>query len=141
MSADITINDNTAQTLRDLADAIEAGLEAIGQQAASHAKTTITQAGRVDTGALRNSVESLVEPGEKAVYIGTNIEYAIYHEYGTGIYTDGGGGRQTPWVYQDAGGNWHRTRGIKPIHFLKNAASGHKAEYVDIMEQALKQGR
>jgi hypothetical protein len=76
--------------------------------------------------------------GEKAVYVGTNNEYAVYNELGTGIYTDGGGGRQTPWRYQDAKGNWHTTQGMKPIHFLKNAATEHSAEYRKKFEEYLK---
>ena len=86
--------------------------------------------------ALRNSMNHLVQ-GEDC-YVGTNQEYAIYHEFGTGIYCEGGGGRQTPWTYQDAHGEWHRTRGLRPIHFLKNAIAEHTSEYQQIIEQQLK---
>lgn len=134
----VEINDFTEEVLAALNQQMEAGLEAVGQQAVSHAKSNITKAGRVDTGALRNSITSRVSMAEKAVYVGTNNEYAVYHEMGTGIYTDGGGGRQTPWVYFDAKGKAHRTRGIKPIHFLKNAATEHSEEYRRIFEQHLK---
>lgn len=134
----VEINDFTEEVLAALNRQTEAGLEAVGQQAVSHAKSNITKAGRVDTGALRNSITSRTSVAEKAVYVGTNNEYAVYHEMGTGIYTDGGGGRQTPWVYFDAKGKAHRTRGIKPIHFLKNAAQDHSEEYRRIFEQHLK---
>ena len=88
---------------------------------------------------MRNSITHEVETGEKAVYVGTNISYAAFHELGTGIHAEGGGGRKTPWAYQDARGNWHNTSGIKPIHFLKRAAQGHGPEYTKIMEQSLKE--
>lgn len=114
-----------------LQDAVEAALEAMGQQAVSYAKSNITEAGRVDTGAMRNSVSHAVATAENAVYVGTNNEYAIFHELGTGIYLEGGGGRQTPWAYQDAKGEWHRTRGLKPIHFLKNAVQDH----IEVLQQ------
>lgn len=134
----VEINDFTEDVLAALNRQTEAALEAVGQQAVSHAKSNITKAGRVDTGALRNSITHRTSVAEKAVYVGTNNEYAVYHEMGTGIYTDGGGGRQTPWVYFDAKGKAHRTRGIKPIHFLKNAAQDHSEEYRRIFEQYLK---
>jgi HK97 gp10 family phage protein len=137
--ADVRFIDNSDEAIEAMKTAVEAALEAVGQQAVSHAKQNITEAGRVDTGALRNSVNSLVVMDEEAVYVGTNQEYAIYNELGTGVYLDGGGGRQTPWSYQDAKGNWHRTRGMRPIHFLKNAAQDHADEYIQIAEQTIKQ--
>lgn len=63
----------------------------------------------VDTGQLRQSITHEVE-GNTGV-IGTNVEYAPYVEYGTGIYAKDGNGRQTPWSYKDSKGNWHRTVG------------------------------
>jgi HK97 gp10 family phage protein len=136
MAADVQFTDNAPQVLQELATKIEAALEACGNQAVSHAKQNITSASRVDTGALRNSMNHLVQ-GEEC-YVGTNQEYAIYNEFGTGIYCDEGVGRQTPWSYQDAHGDWHTTRGMKPIHFLKNAIADHTGEYKQIIEQQLK---
>jgi len=137
MAVDFEITaDNSAEVLRELEIRAQAALEACGNQAVSHAKSNITAAGRVDTGAMRNSMTHQVE--EDTCYVGTNNEYAIYHEYGTGIYLEGGGGRQTPWVYVDAKGVGHRTRGIKPIHFLKNAIQNNIDEYKAIIEQQLK---
>lgn len=123
--------DNTKEILEQLKANTEAALEACGIQAVGHAVDNITTAGRVDTGALRNSINHKVV--EDTCYIGTNQEYAMYNEIGTGIYTEGGGGRQTPWAYQDAKGNWHRTRGMRPIHFLKNAVANNISEYKEII--------
>lgn len=86
----------------------------------------------VDTGNLRNSITHEVVDDEHAVYIGTNNEYAAYVELGTGIYAEGGGGRPTPWVYQDAEGNWYYTHGQKPQPFLKPAVTGHTDKYHEI---------
>lgn len=132
------IKDNSKAFLDAKNDAIERALEEIGQQAESYAKINITKAGRVDTGDMRNSVAHTVK-GE-SVYIGTNIEYAVYNEIGTGIYLDPqyGQGRQDPWVWFDDKGRAHRTRGMKPIHFLKNAAANHTDEYKRIAEEYLK---
>ena len=136
MAVDVQFTDNSPQVLQDLKSKIEAALEAVGNQAVSHAKQNITAASRVDTGAMRNSMNHLVQGND--CYVGTNQEYAIYHEFGTGIYCEGGGGRQTPWTYQDSHGEWHRTRGLRPIHFLKNAIAEHTSEYQQIIEQQLR---
>ena len=129
--------DHSDEVNRQLDSAIEAALEAIWNQAVSHAKNNITEAGRVDTGALRNSISHHVEESEKAVYVGTNVEYAIYNEFGTGIYAEGGRGRKTPWSYVDAKGQGHYTHGMRPIHFLKRAAQDHAKEYISIAESIL----
>ena len=120
-------------------EAVEAALEAVGLQAEGYAKANITAAGRVDTGELRNSVTHQVEGSEQAVYIGSDLEYAIYNEVGTGIYAEGGGGRTDPWVYVDDKGVGHWTVGMKPIHFLKDAAADHGDEYMQIAESVLKE--
>ena len=120
-------------------EAVEAALEAVGLQAEGYAKVNITAAGRVDTGELRNSVTHQVEESEQAVYIGSNLEYAIYNEVGTGIYAEGGGGRKDPWVYVDDKGVGHWTVGMKPIHFLKDAAADHGDEYRQIAEAVMKE--
>ena len=135
MAVGFEIQDNSDKFLSALETQTEAALEAIGNQAVSHAKSNITEASRVDTGAMRNSMTHQVDGHD--CYVGTNNSYAIYHELGTGIYLEGGGGRQTPWSYKDSKGNWHRTRGIKPIHFLKNAVANHVDEYKKIIEQIL----
>lgn len=92
----------------------------------------------VDTGNLRNSITHEVVDDEHAVYIGTNNEYAAYVELGTGIYAEGGGGRPTPWAYQDASGNWHWTRGNRAQPYLKPAVADHADKYRAIIEAALK---
>ena len=55
-----------------------------------------------------------VAPGKKGdgVYIGTNVEYAIFVENGA--------------------------RGRKAVHFLQDAATGHTAEYKKLMEESMK---
>ena len=134
----VEVIDNSAEFIAAKDEAIAAALEAIGNQAVSHAQSNITAAGRVDTGAMRNSVDHLAKPDEETVYVGTNNEYAPYHELGTGIYAEGGPGRQTPWFYVDAKGQGHRTRGLKAIHFLKNAVQDHMDEFKVIAKQYLK---
>ncbi len=111
-------------------------LEKVGLTAEKHAKDNLTKFPRVDTGWLRNSISHV--SGEGAAYIGTNVDYAVYVEVGTGIYASDGRGRKTPWVYMDDEGNYHVTRGMEASHFLKNAAEGHKDEYRQIIKNEFK---
>lgn len=127
------VENNKDEILGSLEDAIERALEAMGMQAENHVKMYETA---VDTGTLRNSITHTLE-SKDTVAIGTNVEYAPYVEYGTGIYAESGG-RKTPWVYKDDKGKWHRTVGQKPIHFLRDGIMNHLGEYAKIAEQALK---
>ena len=135
---DIRMDDHSEEVLAILKDQILLGMEAVGQEAEGNAKDNLTAFPRVDTGRLRNSVSHAVEGEEQAVYIGTNVEYGVYVEYGTGKYADNGQGRQTPWAYKDAKGVWHWTAGMKPSHFLRNSVADHGDRYKAILEAALK---
>jgi len=128
------IIDNTDLVRNATDDAIEKALEEIGITAEAYAKLIATQKHIVDTGRLRNSITHAVNMDEKAVYIGTNVEYAPYVELGTGKYVQGG--RQTPWKYKDEKG-WHVTSGMPPRPFLKPAATEHVDEYKDMFKKSL----
>lgn len=84
------------------------------------AKQILTENGTIGTGELRNSITHQVV-GDVG-YIGTNLHYAPYVEYGTGLFAAGGNGRtDVPWVYCDAEGKFHSTSGQKPQPFLEPA--------------------
>lgn len=133
----VEIHDNSKEVSAAIKEALLRGLEKIGLVAEAYAKKLCP----VDTGNLRNSITHVVDEQEAAAIIGTNNEYAPYVELGTGIYAEGGGGRPTPWVYQDAKGNWHYTHGNKPQPFLKPAVQDHKDQYRQILEDELKNGQ
>ena len=125
----VKITDNTEEFKDAFREALQRGLEKVGLTAEGYAK----QLAPVDTGNLRNSITHKIA-GEE-VYIGTNVEYAPYVELGTGKYVPGG--RPTPWVYQDANGNWHKTDGAKPQPFLRPAAADHAQQYQNIIKDEL----
>ena len=127
----VVFNDYSADVLNEFHDAVLRALERCGEQAEGYAKDLAP----VDTGNLRNSISHKVDDGEPAVYIGSNTSYAPYVELATGIYADGG--RPTPWVYQDANGNWHWTRGNKAQPFLKPAVADHPQTYSNIIKDEL----
>ena len=92
----------------------------------------------VDTGQLRASITHEVE-GQTGI-VGTNVEYAPYVEYGTGIYARDGNGRQTPWSYQRADGKWITTKGQKPQAFLEPALLENENEIKRLFKEAIKEG-
>lgn len=96
--ADYKLNINTDKVLKDFDEACLHALERIGMQAVGYMIDLVS----VDTGDLKNSITHQVKADENAVYIGTNKEYGIYVEMGTGMYYPGG--RKEPWAYQDGKG-------------------------------------
>lgn len=134
----ITINDNSANISAAIKEAVDRALERIGLEAEGNAVDKITDNDSVDTGNLRNSITHKVDAAADKVYVGTDVEYGVYVELGTGIHAEGGG-RPTPWVYQDSNGDWHRTSGQEPKPFLRPAAKKHKQTYANILEDELQQ--
>ena len=170
-SLEFTLLDHSDEVLRARESQIEAALEGVGNNAVTYAKQNIDAAiprngasWYHSSGALQNSIDHRVVKGEKAVYVGTNLDYAVYNEMGTGKYATGGGGRQGWWgfvpgssgggklkgkryteeearrivaILKSKGLDAHMTQGIKPIHFLKKAAADHIEEYKGIIKQEL----
>mgnify|MGYP000172936185 CR=1 FL=1 len=119
----ITLEDHSAEVLEALDAAVGRALEKCGLVAEGHAKKLCP----VDTGNLRNSITHMVNDGEKAAYIGTNSEYAVYVECGTGRLLPR---RQTtPWTYQDENGDWHLTHGQRAKPYIKPAVADHVDQY------------
>lgn len=88
---------------------VPAALEAIGFECETYAQKDSP----VDTGRLRSSITHKVINSEKSVYVGTNVEYAVYQEYG----------------------DYNHTTGKK--HFLRDAAANHKDHYLEILKASL----
>lgn len=137
--ASFEITDNSGKFLQELEQKKEKILEEWGLLAEGYAKANLTSFPRVDTGALRNSVSHTAQGDDE--YIGSNISYAPYVEYGTGPYAEGDrpGRTDVPWLYKsEKDGKWHLSYGMKASHFLKNAIADHVDDYKQILEQELK---
>lgn len=88
---EISLTDNSDLIKDAMEDQVEQALTAVGITAENNAKREITRAvydtpespSYVRTGRLRNSLTHSVEMNEKAVYIGSAVEYAAYVELGT----------------------------------------------------------
>lgn len=115
--------DNTDAVLKALKDKLPIALGAVGAEATRYAVLDCP----VDTGRLQTSIawatskesgggssKPQAKPEDNVVYIGTNVEYAVYVEYG----------------------DYSHTSGKK--HYLRDAAANHKDHYMAILEAALK---
>lgn len=122
---DVRIESHIDEFTEEMKQKVEAFLEAIGQTAASAAADIPNFP--VDTGRMKNSINwatheaqgsgdaPLTTPEEMSVYIGTNVEYAPYHELGT-------------------------SRGIPARHFIQYGAqsnwnNGLKSQLEQILKQ------
>lgn len=131
-SMHIEITDNSGKVKEELEAAVLRALEKCGLTAEGYAK----QLCPVDTGNLRNSITHQVDEQEQSAIIGTPSEYAVYVEFGTGKYVPGG--RPTPWVYQDAKGQFHLTHGQRAQPYLKPSVADHVSTYKTIIQDELK---
>ena len=102
--SDIKFTDNSDEVLRAMESAKKTALEAIGLVAETYAKKETP----VDTGRLRNSITHTVK--SDAAYIGTNVEYAPFVEFGSSR--------------------------NKAHHMLKKAATEHSDEYKGLIRKA-----
>lgn len=116
----INFKDNSDKAIRELQDAVYIGVtkasEIVETQAALNAP--------VDTGKLGQSINNMVEGARTNTvtgHIGTNTEYAIFVEKGTGEFSTNGQGRKTAWSYQKPNGEWVTTTGQKAQPFLEPA--------------------
>lgn len=127
----IDLTDNSGLVREELEAACLRALEECGLTAEAYAKL-LCEGFKHPTGNLRNSITHQVDISELLCRIGSASEYATYVELGTGIYYPGG--RQDPWVYQDAHGNWHLTHGQRAQPYLKPAVADHVPEYKAMIE-------
>ncbi|ATC61770.1 MULTISPECIES: HK97-gp10 family putative phage morphogenesis protein [Pseudolactococcus] len=75
----------------------------------------------VATSRLKQSIDYIVDDDELVGYVGTNVDYAIYVEFGTGEFAENGNGRKGGWMYKDPSGEWFFTWGIEPQPYLRPA--------------------
>lgn len=103
---------NARQIASAMNDAMAAALEEIGLSAERFAKAETP----VDTGRLRNSMTHALEMDEKAVYVGTNVEYGPYIELGTSRPKREG------------------------VHMLEHAAANHAEYYRGVLKRHMQGG-
>lgn len=117
-----TVSDNSSEIISAMKEQMETALMAVGAEAEGYAKGDCP----VDTGRLRNSINWATNmnsgtgddapqgnPEKGTVYIGTNVEYAVYVEYGD------------------------QNHKVGKKHFLRDAMANHGDHYKEILRAAL----
>ena len=116
--AKIKFEDFSKDCIDKLTEAGLRFLEEAGGEVESGAKNRV----RVDTGWTKRNYEHHVDKAAMCCYVGSNVENAIWEEFGTGRYAEEGNGRQTPWAYEDPKtGEVRWTRGKKPMRPLRGS--------------------
>lgn len=118
-------NDNTKAILKATDEAIYNALDIIGNKAADYAAALAP----VKSSNLKQNIESRVVMDEKAVYVGTAVEYAPYVEFGH---------HQQVGRYVPAIGKRLVREFVPAKPFLKPAIQNHLDEYKHILESELK---
>ena len=114
--------DDLFKLANDLEKLSKSAKQTIEKEVSKNSKLIQAQAkalAPVDTGNLRNNITTQTEwNGNTCVgKVSCDVEYAPYVEFGTGIYSTLGMGRQTPWVYKSKDG-FKYTQGQQPQPFL-----------------------
>ena len=126
--------DNSAAVKRELERAVIRGLIKVAMLVESQAVLLVP----VNTGGLRNSIGYKVNESELVAYVGTNCEYAIYVEYGTGEFAENGNGRKGGWLYKTPDGEVHFTYGMEPRPYLRPAFRQNQKAIRDILADCLR---
>lgn len=129
---EIILKDNSGEILKELKANLTTALTECGMFAQDRAAALTP----VKTNWLRGSITNRVV--DNTVFIGTDVDYGVYVEFGTGKYASNGNGRPTPWFYYDDDGVGHWTAGMKPHHMLKRAVADYVGEYEKIIKRHLK---
>ncbi|MBE6056796.1 HK97-gp10 family putative phage morphogenesis protein [Clostridium sp.] len=95
----------------------------------------------VDTSNLKTSIDHKIQVSKLEAYIGTNCDYAIYVEFGTGEFAENGQGRKGGWVYINTEGKAVFTRGMKPQPYLRPAYRANKEALRQLLNKYLREIR
>jgi HK97 gp10 family phage protein len=129
--------DSLLDMFDDAADVVE--LEKAVGKACALVERSAKQKAPKGSGDLRRSITSeVVIEGDQIVgTVFTPLEYAPYVEYGTGLFAEGGNGRQdVPWCYKDDEGEWHSTSGMKPHPYMRPALEENREKILRLLEGA-----
>lgn len=131
----VQFTDNSIQVKAAMDDAVYQWLETSADEIQSHTQRHTP----IDTGQLKGSWSHNVDESKAEATIGSPLENAIWTELGTGEFALEGKGRKGGWRYQDDKGEWHFTKGKKPVRMLHNAFTAKKAAIIRRAEQIFKE--
>lgn len=132
--ADVQFTDNTINVEAAISELSVAFLyEAVAELQSQTARNS-----RVKTGQTKGSWETRVDENYLEGIVGSNLENAIWEEFGTGEYALNDDGRKGGWFYVDEMGVGHFTHGKKPNRALHNAFEEKKSVIIKIAQEKLK---
>lgn len=162
MGSNFKFDGNTMKVLNAMDDKVQAVLE----ECAGELESQVKRNSRVDTGNTKNRgwQHKVTKDGDEHVaFIGSNLENAIWEEFGTGVHAvkenGGKGGRQTPWyvpvegyagkkkptyngkviiIHGENGKDYYKTNGKKPSRAFWNAYSSMKNKIIKRIQNQLK---
>lgn len=117
----IVFEDNSLKLKTQLTDGLSAFMEEVGQEIQSQTVRNSKKRTGNTAGSYDHIVRESFLAGEIEVQVGSDMENAIWEEYGTGEYALHGDGRKGGWVYQDVKGDFHHTYGKQPRQPLTKA--------------------
>lgn len=136
MAKDVEFIDNRMKVEAALNEAVIAFLHEAAGEMESQTKRNQT---RVDTGQTKNAWTYHVDESKGEAVIGNPLENAIWEEYGTGEYAYNGNGRKGGWTYMDEEGNFHHTKGKKPLRAFHKAFIETKGKIIKRLGEILNQ--
>ena len=130
----VEFQDFSIQVKGKISDRVNAALEECAGELESQTKRN----SRVATGRTKNSFRHVVDDETHTAYIGSDLENAIWEEFGTGEHALNGDGRKGGWRYKDEKGEWHYTTGKKPSRAFWRAYTSLKTAIVRRLESAMR---
>lgn len=133
---DFEIETNVDGVTKVIMQAAERALEA----ASIHMVGEVKDRAPVESGELRRSISRTIDNsgGKLVAKVGSNLQYAVYQEFGTGEFAENGAGRKGGWVYEGPDGKVYFTRGSKPKKFLRDAFRANKKNIKSIINAEMR---
>lgn len=147
--ADIEFIDNSVVVKRQLNDAIGKFLI----EASSELVSQVARNSRVDQGQLKGSWKANIDESTNTATIGSELENAIWEEFGTGEYALNGDGRKGGWYVPEGklsanakgkmqkrvikGKVYYFTRGKTPSRAFWKAYTSNKTKIIKRLEQVI----
>lgn len=109
---------------------ISTGMGAVSKKVLDDVRENLLRQNAKDTGQLLNSYK--IVQTEDGFEIGSDLDYSLYVEFGTGVYAEDGKGVTTPWAYKADDGTWRATNGMRPRPHIRPAFEDN-AEEIEMM--------
>ena len=126
---------NIPKAKKNIKRSISTGMDAVSKKVLDDVKDNLLRQGAKDTGQLLNSYK--IVQTEDGFEIGSDLDYSLYVEFGTGVYAEDGKGVTTPWAYKADDGTWRTTKGMRPRPHLRPAFEDNAEEIEKMLAKEL----